>query len=221
MRTTTRRSLFAIAGSTLALALFGFARLSAGGRDAPLPADPTAKGPVRGLWSAVPFTLEQPFVHWWRREQPPYTSGWLLVLEVDPELVRPLQTPEPVLFAGAETVERVNHGADTGRVVAVLPSMHPGADLDAELARAPFFFAAPDLPERIDAARAASELAHALAQGARPFSAAEIAAARARGGSPLALGRREDLDALIGALVLEHSPDEHDLARGLMMPPLK
>lgn len=221
MRPTTRRVSIALAGSVLVLALFGWTRLSAGDRGAPLPADPAAHGPVRALWSAAPFTLERPYVHGWRREQPSYESGWLLVLDVDPELVRPRQTAEPVLFGGAETVERVNHGADTGRVVAVLPCTQPGLDLEAGLARTPFFFGEPELPERIDAARAASELGRALAAGARPFSAAEIAAARARGGAPLALERREDLDALAGALVLEHSPDEHDLARGLMMPPLK
>ena len=49
-----------------------------------------ADAPVRGILYAQPFALEQPAVHWWRQERPSYTAGWLVVLDVDTALVKPM-----------------------------------------------------------------------------------------------------------------------------------
>src|SRR5262245_34281476 len=59
--------------------------------DAPpaLPAQP-AKSPIT-LLQAQPFTLEKAATHWFRKEQPTYTAGYVLVLAVDPSLVFPRQ----------------------------------------------------------------------------------------------------------------------------------
>src|SRR5688572_10973956 len=80
-----------------------------------------AQSPVRGLVVARPFTLERPALHVWRAEATTYDAGYLVVLEVDPQFVEPRQTEEPVLYAGAETVERMNHGDRSGRVVGIVP----------------------------------------------------------------------------------------------------
>src|SRR5258706_85949 len=74
-----------------------------------------ADGPVRGILYAQPFALEQPAVHWWRKERASYSAGWLVVLEVDPALVQPTARAEPVLYVGHETAERFNHGWKRGR----------------------------------------------------------------------------------------------------------
>jgi hypothetical protein len=184
--------------------------------------DAPPRAPVRELVSAVPFRVEQPFTHAWRRERPAVRAGYLLVLAVDPESVRPRDTPEPVLYAGGQTVERVNHGFESARVVAILPSETDAhGDPALDLAETPFWFGAPDLPERIDAPAIRAERERAQASTVRRFSAEEVRAARKRGGSELVLARREDLEALAGALVLEHAPDERDLAEGLLVPPMK
>lgn len=191
-------------------------RASVGTRQSAIDADHRA---IRELVYAVPFRVEKGFVHEWRRERPLISAGYLLVLAVDPEYVRPRETAEPVLYAGDQTLERVNHGFDSGRVVAILPS-----DLDADggvaldLARTPFWFGAPDLPERVDAAEVARQRAAAAAGKLRAFSAEEVRAARRRGGEMLELARREDLEARAGLLVLEHSPEEHQLGEDLLMP---
>src|SRR5262245_19930691 len=103
-------------------------------------AAPARTSPVRGLVLARPFTLAETYVDSWRLEQPSVRSGWLLVLEVDPRYVEPHQAAMPVLLVGDETAECVNFGFDSGKVIAIVPSL--------DLAASPVWFGAPELPER-------------------------------------------------------------------------
>lgn len=171
-----------------------------------------APGGVNRIVSATPFVLERPWVHVWRSEAPSFRAGWLLVLDVDPRLVEPKQLEEPVLYAGGQTVERVNHGFESGRVVAILPSeLDARGDVALDLASVLFYFGAPALPERVDAGRAERELAHARELGVAPLAVPAI-------GDVLRLSSRDELDPAAGLLVLEHSPAEQDLGVGLLAP---
>lgn len=183
--------------------------------------------PVRALVSAQPFVLERPAVHVWRAEQPTYDAGYLIVLEVDPEFVVPRQSEEPVLYAGAETVERVNHGATNGRVVGILPAVR-GSDgkPSLDLASTTFFFGPEALPERIRATDAQHELQRAARAGTKPFPADEVAEALTRGARSLQLvpsevlrlASRDDLDEYAALLVLEHAPEDQDVGTGILVP---
>ncbi|MCY2960216.1 MAG: hypothetical protein NTY35_08620 [Planctomycetota bacterium] len=176
-------------------------------------------GPVRALVLAQPFVLERPAVHTWRTEQPTFDAGYLVVLEVDPAYVQPRQTEEPVLYAGAETLERVNHGATSGRVVCVLPSARvSGGGPALDLSQTTFFFGPEALPERIRATDAQHELERAVRSGARPFPRDEVAAALARGGPLLRLGSRDDLDEIAGVMILDQAPEDQDVGTGLLAP---
>ena len=168
---------------------------------------PPSAAPVRGILYAQPFALQQPATHWWRAERMSYTAGWILVLDVDGDFVKPTARAEPVLYVGHQTAERVNHGDKCGRVIAVVPS-EPGNDgfPALDLASAKVWFGMPALPEQIDAA--ALEQAFAEATGATPFSEAEIAEARAHGGNPIVFQTREELDAQAARLIAEHCPEE-------------
>ena len=174
---------------------------------------------VRGLIAARPFTLDTPTTHFWRKEQPLYRAGWILVLEVDGQAVTPRQIAEPVLYVGAQTAERVNNGAVSGRLVVIVPSeLGPDGRPALDLAQAPVWFGAPELPERIDAVAIQTSLADGLKHGALPFSAGEIAAALANGGGPVRFEGRDDLEVEAALFVLAHAPDERDLAQGLLVP---
>jgi hypothetical protein len=207
-----------VLGATLLTALLtvyvrarGPASEESGRREAS-PAAPTpAPGGVHGLVYARRFALAEPYAHDWRAEPVDVQAGWLLVLEVDRALATPRNEAEPVLYGGAETLERVSSGQGSGRLVAILPG-------DADLASTPFWFGAPELPERVTGAMLASARAEAEAAGVRPFGAEAVAAALAAGGETLVLPGRGELRRAAAELVLAHSPDEVDLAQGILAP---
>ncbi|MBL8862606.1 MAG: hypothetical protein JNK02_11420 [Planctomycetes bacterium] len=174
---------------------------------------------VRALVLARPFTLERPASHLWRAEPADYDAGWLVVLEIDPAFTTPRQSFEPVLQAGLETVERVNHGQGSGRVVGIVPSAR-GADgrPTLDLSRTVFFHGPEELPERLSEAELQRALARAAANGARPFAVDQVATAIERGGELVALPSRDELDLIVGLLVLEYAPEEVDLGTGLLAP---
>lgn len=172
-------------------------------------------GGVQAIVSATPFTLETAATHNWRVERPSYDAGWLLVLEVDPRLVQVTQLEEPVLYAGTETVERINHGAQSGRVVAILPSKRTSAGAVAlDLAKTPVWFGSAELPERVDAARIEAELERARALGVTPLALPQV-------GELLTLESRDDLDPLCGELILQNAPEDQDTGLGLLAPRVK
>jgi hypothetical protein len=182
------------------------------------PAVPATPAPVLELLSARPFTLAQTYRHDWRRERPAVESGYLLVLKVDPDLVYPRQTEEPVLYVGPQTAERVNVGHRSGHVVAIVPTPLDDREDPAfvDLERAVIFFGAPAMPERVDAEAIQREDERAVAAGLKPLGRERLSAARRRGGARLELANKKELLAEAMQLVKTHSPAERDLADGVL-----
>lgn len=209
--------------SSLFLGLVGLVAVGSYALRASEPPAPTradrSLAPVRALLSARPFLLERPAVHVWRAEQPAYDAGYLVVLQVDPTYVQPRQVEEPVLYAGAETVERMSHAAISGRVVGIVPCARGADGLPAlDLAATTFFFGPEASPENIRAFEAQHELARAVRGGAQPFPAAEVADALALGGELMELASRDELDQMAGLLVLESAPEDLDVGIGILAP---
>ena len=161
-----------------------------------------------------PFVLEEPATHWWRAERPAYAAGAILVLEVDPDLAHRRQGYEPVLFAGAETLERLNDGSASGYQVAVLPAPQ-GADGIPVLDLAPIFFGAPALPEEITALDAARARDKALAAGVAPPALERLQAVTR---PMVTLEDAWDLAFAASYVIEEFSPTERDLIDGLRVP---
>lgn len=180
---------------------------------------PAVREDVRGILYACPFALQEGYQHNWRADPTWVTAGWLLVLEVNPDLVQPSQEVEPVLYGGDQTLERVNLGHRSGRVIAVLPGL-PGPDGGpaGDLRATTFFFGSPMLPEEVGGERIRIEGEAAAARGALPFGVEALEASRARGGDLLRLADRTQLHRTAAELVLEHSPQERELAEGLLAP---
>ncbi len=171
---------------------------------------------VTGLLYAQPFLLKEGYAHDWRVEKPFVTSGWLLVLEVDRDLVVPRQEFEPVLYAGDQTVERVNHGHASGRVIAVLPA-DPGLDL----ADVPIWFGNAALPEQVAANVVKNERRLAAKRGVAPFARDVVDYALATGGGPVELADRTALHRRAAELVLHYSPEDRELAESMLAPLVK
>lgn len=165
---------------------------------------------------ARPFTLQAPAIHAWEAAQPRYDAGWVVVLAVDPRLVQPRQTAEPILYVGDRTAERVNFGHESGRVVAIVPSARDASGRVAlDLSAAPVFFGAAGLPEQVDAAQAAAELSAARARGVQPPASAALAAVTQ---PQVDFADDWELHLWCSDLIERWSPQESDLIAGLRVP---
>jgi hypothetical protein len=165
----------------------------------PVPATPAG---VEDVLYVAPFVLEKGYVSDWRRERPLVTQGYLVVLRVAPDLVYARQTAEPILYAGDQTVERLNIGYPSGSVVAIVPGT-------ADLGRVPMWFGTPGLPEAVDAAVVRAERSRADAAGIQPVAPERIRAVLRK---PLQLADKAALLREAGTLVQLYAPDESERA---------
>ncbi|MFH1469926.1 MAG: hypothetical protein ABIO70_36415 [Pseudomonadota bacterium] len=192
----------------LFFALASGASAQEGPEPLPLEALPIA---AEGLLAVAPFTLQEARPYAWMRDHPAVREGLLIALEVSPALARPRQTAEPVLYVGGVPAERLNAGYPTGHLLVMIPGK---PDLSAE----PVYFGHPGLPERLDADDGLRALAEARAAGIVAFSAEQVRAAQAAGGSALALRDARALDLAIASWIEAWAPEEAHRAEGLRAP---
>lgn len=175
---------------------------------APLPAPVQ----VKSILYARPFTIGRPYRYGWSSERQLVSSGVLVVLDVDPALVVPRDSLEPVLYAGDVPVQRLNHGDQSGRVIGIIPG-------NVDLSSTPIWFGAPALPGRVTAEIARSERARAEKAGVRPFGAERLA------GVSHPSAAAPDLTALLrdvaAQLVYQFSPQEKELGDQWRLPVAK
>jgi hypothetical protein len=175
----------------------------------PVPQTPAS---VNDLLYAREFSLDKGYTHNWCLEKPFITSGYLVVLRVNPDLVFPRQTLEPVLYAGDQTAQRINSGYESGVVIAVIPEK-------VDLFKTPIWFGTPELPERVSADRIKNELMKAEKAGIRPFSEKKVTTALKKGGDPLQVSNMSALlRGEIARLILTYSPQEKQLADDFRVP---
>ena len=156
-----------------------------------------------------PFQLEQSFQYDWRRDQPDVRSGLLVVFKVDPDLVTPRNALEPVLYAGNQTVQRLNQGHESGFVIGIIPEQ-------IDLSKEPIWFGTPALPDRIDAEMIAMERTKAERSGISALKSTDI---QSRTQDPVVAS---DLPTLLREqavkLLLAFSPQEKRLADSWRLP---
>ena len=171
-------------------------------------------GAVRELLYARPFEVNDPFTYWWTAERPEIGAGYILVVAVDPEFAKPRQVDMPVLYVGHTPAQLTHVGYESGHLVVIVPAT-------VNLATDPIFFGSLELPERVDAARGAQEMAAALTLGIRPVAEDKLSAALAAGGETL---REVDLEGVmltVADLIDEYAPDESEVAESYRLPRLQ
>jgi hypothetical protein len=183
-----------------------------------VPDVPSTPAPIDEIISITPFTLEESYTHHWRAERPEVRTGYVLVLKVDPDLVYPRQSAEPVLFVGGQTAERINIGHESGHVIAIVPAVHDDpTDPDyLNLETAMIWFGTPQLPEQVDQATIEREREFATKAGIRPKPKVQVDAARERDGDSFEMTSKSDLHRRAIELVQAYSPQEQDLIQGVL-----
>jgi hypothetical protein len=173
---------------------------------------PATPAPVKNILFAQPFTLETPFINTFSKERERVSNGVLIVVEVDPALVIPRNSLEPVLYAGNVTVQRLNHGEQSGRVVGIVPG-------SINLATAPIWFGTPELPERVTQSTVQYERGLAEKAGVRAFPSTRLSSIQ----RPVIAAK--DLATLLRTvaadLIYQYSPQEKELADSWRLPEAK
>jgi hypothetical protein len=156
-----------------------------------------------------PFQLKQSYKYDWRLKRPDVQSGLLVVFKVNTDLVIPRNALEPVLYAGNQTVQRLNHGHESGFVIGIIPEQ-------IDLSKEPVWFGTPALPERINAEIIATERTKAERAGISALKSTDI---QSRTKDPIVAS---DLTTLLreqaANLLLEFSPQEKRLADSWRLP---
>lgn len=165
--------------------------------------------PIIDIVRIQPFRLEKSFKFDWRSERPDVSTGLLIVIKVDTSQVRPTNDLQPVLYAGNQTVQRINEGYESGYVIGIIPG-------PIDLSKEPVWFGTRDLPERIDAKKIRDERAKAISSGIRPLKAYDV---KSRTKDMAAV---TDLTMLLrkyaADLILEFSPQEKHIVEAWRLP---
>lgn len=176
------------------------------------PAMPQTPAAIDEIVYARPFSLDEGFKFYWRKERPQVTEGLILVLKADKNLLVPRAAKMPILFVGAQTAQPINQGHESGYLVAIVPGT-------PDLTKTPIWFGTPDFPDQIDAADIEAEQAKAEAAGMKAQSAKNVQGAHTAGGETLeAANLSEVLRTELADLILEYSPQDKHIAEGFRVP---
>lgn len=167
---------------------------------------------VSEIVAVHPFTLREAYQYDWSADRRIVQSGLIIVLKADSQFLMPRDGLEPVLYAGDRTVQRLNHGAGSGHLIAIIPG-------EIDLADAPIWFGRPELPERVSKEMVRSERSLADKAGIKPFTAQKVRSVtrpRIEAADLAALLRDRVAD-----LVIQYAPDERRLAETWRLPVAK
>ncbi len=177
--------------------------------NAAAPAIPETPAAVDGVVYARAFRLDKALTNDYHKDKPLARIGYLLVLDVNSDLVYPRQVAEPVLFVGNTTAIRVNVGYPSGKVIAIVPG-------HINLHKAMMWFGTPMLPEDVNNTILWREQNSARAAGVKPFAKKVIDKARAAGGNTLRLADADALYKEAVKLIPKYSPQENERAESVL-----
>ncbi len=171
---------------------------------------PEAPAPVEKVVYAQPFTLEDGFAYPTRKEKPQVKTGYLLIVDADPELVLKMDRGSRILYVGKQTGWRLNPGYPSGRAFVLVPAkLNKRGEVDLDLTRSRIWFGTHRFEGHADKPRI--DLEHELAVGAgigrRPKREID-AALREADGQPLAFRDLHELRRHAAELSQEYLPPE-------------
>jgi len=174
-------------------------------------APPSATPPI-ALFHVEPFTLQTGYRHEWRKERPEVREGLIAVIQVEPALLYPRQSCQPILHVGDETPERINVGYPSGIAVLIIPGI-------LDLTSCPLWFSTDSLPEQLTAEAIAQRRIAQPVEALRWFSPASIRAAGDPDQPVRVFINQDALYRYIGEIVERYVPDEPHLVKRLLLIP--
>jgi hypothetical protein len=181
------------------------------GQSLDLPNAPATPAPVLDLLYAQTFTLDERSNFDWRKDQPSFKAGTIMVIAVESVYAYPRQSEHPTLFVGDSTAMFFNHGWIDGEPTANMVIMVPGTP---DLTKEPIWFGTPYLPEQVGPNIIAEERAIAEKYGITPFDEQEVKkAVAAAGGKPFHGADMMSIYRHTAHLVLQYSDCHTDIER--------
>jgi len=177
-----------------------------------LPVPPTPKS-VQRILVTQPFTLQTSYINDWSKQRRQYTSGTLVVVEIDGAYLVPRNaTLGPVLYAGSTPVLLLNQGHLSGRAIGIVPGT-------VDLTAVPLWFGTPPIADPKTPASALDERRKTEQASMVPLPADQVRASLrpAKTAKDLALLLR----TTVAELVLQYSPQEKALAEIWRLPTAK
>ncbi len=136
---------------------------------------PETPAPVDKVIYAQPFTLQQGFAYPTRKEKPQVKSGYLLIVDADPELVLKRGRGSRILYVGKQTGWRVNVGYPSGRAFVLVPAeLNEQGEVDLDLTKTRIWFGTHRFEGHADKPRIDLEHEMAVAAGIGRRPEAEI-----------------------------------------------
>lgn len=168
--------------------------------------------PPAALLRVEPFLLQTAYQHEWRKERPWVTEGLIAVVQVDPALLYPRQSLQPILHVGDETPERINVGYPSGIAVLIIPGI-------TDLSSSPVWFSDDALPEQLTVQAISARRMTLPPESLIWFHPASVRAASDSDRSVRVFVNRDHLYRYLGGVVERYAPDEPDLAQRLKLIP--
>ncbi len=172
--------------------------------------DPQTPAPIDRVVYAQPFTLQEGFAFPTRKERPQVKTGYLLIVDADPELVLKMDRGSRILYLGKQTGWRVNLAYPSGRAFVLVPAgLNKAGEVDLDLTRIRIWLGTDRFEGNADQPRI--ELEHELAVtagiGRRPRRELETALAEADG-QPCAFKDLSELKRHYARLMKEYLPPD-------------
>lgn len=181
------------------------------GQSLDLPNAPVTPAPVLDLLYVQTFTIDERTDFEWRKDQPSFKTGTIMVIAVESVYAYPRQSEHPTLFVGNSTAMFFNHGWIEGVPTANMVIMVPGTP---DLTNEPIWFGTPYLPEQVGPKIIAEERAIAEKYGIKPFSEHEVKkAVAAAGGKSFHGPNMMSIYRHTAKLVLQYSDCHTDIER--------
>jgi hypothetical protein len=154
------------------------------------------------------FSVREPMKFWHNGKQEKISRGFIAVLKVERQWLRPVNEPDHLLLLGNSIGQRVNVGFEDGHLIVVTPQI--------DWLKTPVYFGSRLVPERLQSEDLEREWQLAREARLPPFTVKEIAKAQSQHRTVLHARDVNQLWFKTKPWILRYAPSERDMAESLV-----